>query len=69
MRMSMDELNQGMRNVLSGLRDKASSLMAPKKPDPGTDESRKNMLGSGTASQAAQQIMDRKKANEEALKY
>ena len=69
MKLSMDELNQGMRNVLTGLKSKASSIMTPKQPDPGDDESRKKSLGSGTANQAAQQIMDRKKANEEALKY
>lgn len=69
MKLSMDELNRGMRNVLTGLKDKASSLITPKAPNPGDDESRKKLLGSGTANQAAQRIMDRKKANEEALKY
>ena len=69
MKLSMDELNQGMRDVLTGLKNKASSIMTPKQPDPGDDESRKKILGSGTASQAAQQIMDRKRANKEALNY
>ena len=66
MKLSMAELDKGMMDALQKVKSGVGSVVDKIKPKPSSDDQMKNMLGSGTASQAAGQIINRKKQIDEA---
>ena len=63
MKLSGQELTDGMKGALDAVRDTASSAVNKAKDflSPGTDEDKKKLLGSGMAKQTADLITKRKK--------
>ena len=66
MKLSMRELTDGMQGALNKAKGIVSNVL-PGNGNQDTDESRKKALGSGMAANAAQNIINRKKAIDDVM--
>jgi len=66
MKLSMRELTDGMQGALNKVKGVVSNVL-PGNGAQDADEKRKNMLGSGMAANAAQNIINRKKAIDDVM--
>ena len=64
MKLSSKELTEGMQGALNKVKSTFGSVLSKSS----TDEEKKKMLGSGMASNAAQNIINRKKAIDDAMR-